>query len=540
MKNAFLLLAAFCLAAYVSAADCGDSLTKVPERAFRLEREYPVSVSTNAHGTILLDFWKDAYGWLEFNSPAAGNYSLAIGEIVRDGGVWASPLSSNIRYHRLSGRTAPGVFRVPLPVDLRNTAVDQGALLTPPSVGVIMPFRAVELAYGPFRKFEPGMVRRVTVRYGYDMGESSFRCSDERLNRLWDYFKHTVAASTAFGLFVDGDRERIPYEGDAFGTQLASYAAFSDTAIARATFEHLMEHPTWPVEGKYCMVLMAWHDWRRTGKTDLLEKWYDRLVGGKLYGEPRRDDGLVVTGNGRDNPDWPKCERDGYDIREVNSEVNAYYYAALVKMGEIAAALGRRSDADRFAAQARQVAESFDRVFFDASSGLYVDSEGSGHSSLHANALAVAFGLAPEARRGKIADFIESRPRNCSPYFMLYVMEALRVCGREQAIYDALLADDDRSWLGMLDFGATMGMEAWNLRVKPNLDVNHSWAAVPLHFFSSWILGVKSSAPGAVDAAIEPHLGPLQWAEGTVPTSAGPVRVRAERQSDGSVRVTRR
>ena len=183
MKNAFLFLAAFCLVAHALAADCG-AVTKVPEGAFRLEREYPVSVTTNELGTILLDFGRDAYGWLEFNSPVAGNYSLAVGEIVRDGGVWAPPLSSNIRYHRLAGRADPGVFRVPLPVDERNTSVEQGALLTPPFVGVVMPFRAVELAYGPFRKFEPGMVRRVTVRYGYDMGESSFRCSDERLNRL--------------------------------------------------------------------------------------------------------------------------------------------------------------------------------------------------------------------------------------------------------------------------------------------------------------------------------------------------------------------
>ena len=504
---------------------------KFPAKAYHLEREQPVSVTTNANGTILVDFGKDAYGWLEFNSPVAGKYDLLLGEIVRDGSVWRPPLKSNIRCHRLSGRTEPGLFRVPLPVDWRNTSVEAGALLTPPEIGVIAPFRAAELAYGPFNVLEPGMVTRVTVRYGYDLGESSFRCSDERLNRLWDYLKHSVSASTAFGLFVDGDRERLPYEGDAFGTQLASYAAFSDTEIVRATFEHLMEHPTWPTEGKYCMVFMAWHDWKRTGKTDLLEKWYDKLVADKLFGEKCRDDGLVVAAVEQINPDWPRCERDGYDIREVSAEVSAYYYAALVKMSEIAAALGKTSDAADFAARAKRVAAAFDRMFFDASTGLYVDSEGSRHSSLHANALAVAFGLVPEARRAKIADFIEMKLRQCSPYFMLYVLEALRVCGRERAIYDALLADDERSWLGMIDFGATMGMESWNLKVKPNLDVNHSWAAVPLHFFSSWILGVGSGETA------KPHLGPLQWAEGKVPTESGPVTVRAERQANGDVKI---
>jgi len=498
-------------------------------KAFRTTVEYPASITTNAAGGVLVDFGRDAYGWLEFDSPVAGGYHLAIGEIVRDGSVWAPPIKSNIRYRRLQGRTTPGVFRVPMPADERNTDAKFGPLGVPPELGVVMPFRAVELAYGPFASVTYTNVRRVTVAYGYDLGESSFRCSDERLNRLWAYLKNCVAASTAFGLFVDGDRERLPYEGDAFGTQLASYAAFSDTEIVRATFEHLMDHPTWPTEGKFCMVFMAWHDWRRTGRTDLVAKWYDRLVAEKLYGEKPRADGLLVTDVTRDNPDWPRCERDGYDLRPVNAEVNAYYFQALGLMSELAAALGKHADAAAFAARAAKVRAAFDATFVDPSTGLVLDGEGSSHSSLHANALALAFGLVPEERRARTADFVVSRGRACSPYFMLYVLEALRVCGREREIYDALLADDDRSWLGMLDFGATMGMEAWNLKVKPNLDVNHSWVAVPLHFFATWILGVNVTEPGGKDFSVTPHLGPLEWAEGVVPTSAGRIRVRAER-----------
>ena len=505
--------------------------------AFQTTVERPVSITTNEQGSVLVDFGRDAYGWLEFVSPLAGGYNLAIGEIIRDGSVWASPINSNIRYHRLSGRTQPGVFRVPLPVDLRNTSAEQGALLTPPQIGTIMPFRAVELAYGPFKAATFDNVRRVTVRYGYDLSESSFRCSDPRLGRVWDFLKHTVAASTAFGLFVDGDRERLPYEGDSLATQLASYAAFSDAAIARATFEHLMEHPTWPTEGKYCMVMMAWYDWQRTGKSDLAAKWYDRLVAEKLYGEKRRADGLVVTDVKRDNPDWPRCERDGYDLRPVNAEVNAYYCHALELMSELASALGRTSDAEAFAAQAATARAAFNAVFTDPSTGLYLDGEGSRHSSLHANALPLAFGLVPDARRERVADFVASRSRQCSPYFMLYVLEGLCRSGREKDVFDALLADDDRSWLGMLDFGATMGMEAWNLKVKPNLDVNHSWVAVPLHFIVRWVLGVNPTAPGWEDVVVTPHLGPLAWAEGDVPTPRGIVHVRAERQADGTVRT---
>lgn len=397
---------------------------KFPEKAFRLTVERPVSITTNENSCVLVDFGRDSYGWLEFVSPVAGRYNLAIGEIVRDCSVWAPPLQSNIRYHRLKGKTNPGVFRVPIPIDLRNTSVEAGALPAPPHVGTIMPFRAVELAYGPFDAITWDNIRRVTVRYGYDLSESSFRCSDPRLERVWDFLKHTVAASTAFGLFVDGDRERIPYEGDSLATQLASYAVLLDAEIARATFERLMDHPTWPTEGKFCMVMMVWHDWQRTGKTDFAAKWYDRLVAEKLNAEKCRADGLLVTDVKRD------CH-------------------ALKLMSELASALGKASDAEAFAAKEAKMRETFNAVFSDPSTGLYLDGEGSRHSSLHANALPLAFGLVPEVRRDLVADFVASRSRQCSPYFMLYVLEGLCRSGREKDVFDALLAKGDRSWLGM-------------------------------------------------------------------------------------------
>ena len=119
-----------------------------------------------------------------------------------------------------------------------------------------MPFRAAEFARSPFPPTARN-VRRVVVRYGYDLAESSFRCSDERLNRIYDFCKRSIVNCSFCGLFVDGDRERLPYEGDSFAQQLASYAVSSDPDIAAATFEHLMDHPTWPTEGKYSMVMIA-------------------------------------------------------------------------------------------------------------------------------------------------------------------------------------------------------------------------------------------------------------------------------------------
>jgi hypothetical protein len=58
--------------------------------------------------------------------------------------------------------------------------------------------------------------------------------------------------------------------------------------------------------------------------------------------------------------------------------------------------LGKDDDARDFAERARKIYSAFQKVFFDGKTGLYVDGDGAKHSSLHANAAALAFGLVPE------------------------------------------------------------------------------------------------------------------------------------------------
>ena len=50
------------------------------------------------------------------------------------------------------------------------------------------------------------------------------------------------------------------------------------------------------------------------------------------------------------------------------------------------------------------------------------------------------------------------------------------------------------------------------------------------------MLGVTPLAPGFKRVRVVPQLGRLQWAEGTYPTPLGPIKVRHERQADGSIK----
>jgi hypothetical protein len=49
------------------------------------------------------------------------------------------------------------------------------------------------------------------------------------------------------------------------------------------------------------------------------------------------------------------------------------------------------------------------------------------------------------------------------------------------------------------------------------------------------VLGVKIVAAGCGVVRIEPHLGDLDWVEGTFPTPKGVIKVRHRKQTDGRI-----
>ena len=249
-------------------------------------RVAPAKVEIRIPGRTLIDFGKMAFGFLELVPPpgARGPYEVRLGELIKpDGSVNMKP-GATIRAAKVTGMIEKdGVLRVPLVADRRNTngGREGAAILIPAEHGVIMPFRYVEVFNAPFAVTKD-TIRMVAVNYPIDLSESSFSCSDERLNRIYDLCKHTILVSSFAGLYVDGDRERIPYEADAYINQLSDYAVHSDYSLARASHAYLMKHPTWPTEWKQHSIFMAWADWMWSGDTDALAEFYEPLCKEKL------------------------------------------------------------------------------------------------------------------------------------------------------------------------------------------------------------------------------------------------------------------
>ncbi len=503
----------------------------------------PQAISRNAAGHELVDFGLASCGWLEL--AGAGEYEIVVGELTNGEGRVANEYPRSTIYVRTLKGVAPGLrdYRAPFAEDLdfvkyHGWDVRGNAIKLPKHIGDITPFRFAEIVKAPCAAAE---LRQQAVNYPIDMTKSSFESDNADLVRLYDFCKHSIRATSYCGMYIDGDRERRPYEADAYINQLCHYAIDNDYSLARKTHEYLLrEAPTWPTEWKQHSIMMAWTDWMWSGDNNSLKGYYDVLKSQKLdAGWRARADGLLVTSGfsdrgERDIVDWPAGERDNFDFRRVNAVVNAFRYLNLRQMDDIATELQEPEDAQAFTALAERVKAAYEKAFYNPETGLYVDGEGSSHSSLHANAAALAFGLVPAERQAKVADFLEAKGMVCSVYFAQYYLEALYAAGRDEAAMKLILAKGDRSWLGMLDFGSTVSMEAWNMRAKPNQDLTHAWGAVPLNIIARYVLGVTPLEPGFKKARIAPHPAGIRYLKGTVPTAAGPITVEIK---DGKVTV---
>lgn len=487
----------------------------------------PITVTKKGDGHYFVDFGKVAFGYLtlELDVPVEGHeLDIHLAERGDENGVNRNP-TGTVRYTevKLPLKQGKHSYRVQTPIDSKNTG--KKAIKLPSEIGVIMPFRYVEILNCPI-ELRASRVRQVAVHYPFDEDAASFQSSDKALNDIWELCKYSMKATSFCGVYVDGDRERIPYEADAYINQLSHYAVDSEYSIARYSHEYLLEHPTWPTEWKQHSVMMAWADYMYTGDKDSLINNYDILKRKKTLEFQAREDGLLNTKGLHDIVDWPKGERDNFDFKEVNTVVNSFYYLNLNQMEDMAQALGKDDEAILYKQKAAKMLAVFNEKLFDEQKGVYIDGEGSTHASIHANMFPLAFGMVPPEQMESVADFVVSRGMACSVYAAQYLMEGLYRAGRGQAALKLLTSKDIRSWYNMLRVGSTITLEAWDNKFKPNQDWNHAWGAVPGNIIPRYLLGVRPLEPGFSKVLVRPMPGSLAKATATIPTIRGPIKIK--------------
>ncbi len=527
----------------------------------------PVTIKPLSPGLTFVDFGKDAFGRLRldlYGKPGAGTITIRMGEAMKDGRVNQDP-GGSIRYseYNLALKDGWNTYIIAIRPDKRNTS--PGAMKMPEYTGDVTPFRYCEIEGYELPLHTSDIVREITF-YPFNETDSYFHSSDTVLNQVWELCKYTMKATSFTGTFVDGDRERIPYEADAMINQLGLYGVERDYSMARHTLEYLTFHATWPTEWILQTELIAWHDFMYTGNTEFLSKYYDELKSKAMM--PLEDRfGFISTRTGKVTPellasihlnsqlrdivDWPHSgglglskseagETDGFVFEDVNTVVNAYYYKALVIMSDVAGILGKTADSTNFALHAGDLKKSFGSFLFDKRKKVYIDGIGTDHASLHANMFPLAFGLVPGKYDDQILEFIQSRGMAASVYGAQILLDALYDHGDPQYALDLLTSTSDRSWYNMIRAGSTITMEAWDNKYKPNQDWNHAWGAAPANIIPRKLMGIEPLEPGFRKIRIKPQPGNLDSAEIKCPTIRGPVLVslRNEAGHTFSMKVT--
>lgn len=531
---------------WVSLPD-GKAQEMVPENRYPLERQAikPVQVMRTAPNHYFIDFGRAAFGTLRLTLDSATNQDVEIrlGEMRGANNTVETKPGASIRYLKttLQAHAGSHVYTLTLPPQ-------KGAIHLPPQYGEVIPFRYCEIINSP-SEINIANVTQLALFTHFDEGAASFTSSDPTLNAVWELCKYSIKATSFLGIYVDGDRERHPYEADAYINQLGHYSIDREYTTARYSHEYLIEHPTWPTEWILHSVLIAWADYLYTGDAATLKRHYDDLKAKTLI-SLEREDGLISTqtglatpavmasihlgakfpvgGNGfRDIVDWPVGERDGYQMQPINTVVNAFHYRALTLMSKIAKAAGKPDDARQFHEAAELVYHSFNAKLFDTAHGVYRDGEGTDHASLHANMFALAFGLVPEAHQHTVTEFIKSRGMACSVYGAQYLLEALYAADEGDYALQLMAAPptNERGWAHMLDSGSTVTWEAWDRKFKTNLDWNHAWGAAPANIIPRLLMGIEPLAPGFQQVRIRPQIGTLTAATMTLPTIRGPIHV---------------
>lgn len=525
-------------------SDTGQFSTSLPPMRFHispkdrlvLRTETPIRTEPVSPQVHLYDFGRAMFGNVNISGAAGQRLTVRAGEMLTNGRINRSP-GGNVRFHEEAVTLGDRGLAT-----LRLTAKDSRRM--PIQVGPVMPFRYVEVDAAPS---DVVTITRNVVKVPFNPDASSFTSSDETLNRVWQLCKDTMEATSFCGVYVDGDRERLPYEADAYINMLGHYCVDRSYATARHTHELLMLEPTWPTEWILFSVLMAWQDYLHTGDVSSVRQ-HIKTIDAKSLQSLAGPDGLISTTNPppskavlksiyrnepiRDIVDWPQGERDNVELMPVSTIINAFYLAALRDLGCMYKAIGYDVRAAELAKTFARTYRTFQEKCFDPVMERYMDGIGSQHAGFHANMFPLAFGLVPDQWVDKVADYVVERGMACSVYGSQFLIDGLYRSGRASAALKLLTSRADRSWGHMVyDVGTTIALEAWDTRYKSNQDWNHAWGAAPANLIPRWVVGVWPSSPGAETIRIAPQPAELRSFNAKVPTIRGAVMVEFEQST---------
>ena len=495
----------------------------------QVSTDEPDVVSFSPGGSVLLDFGKEIQGGIQIVRSLSGDkaparFRLCLGESV-------SEALSDVREEESTATNDHSVrdFEISVPwlgvAEYGNSG-----------------FRFARLDYlGDDDEIDIVAVRAIS-RYRDIPYLGSFRCSDERLSQIWQTGAYTVHLNMQEYLWDGIKRDRLVWIGDMHPEVMTVGTVFGNHEVVRKSLDYVRDktEPTSWMNG-ICSYSLWWiiiqhHLYQWYGDMDYLReqkeylaKLLDNVISNVQGSKEAYQDGRFI--------DWPS--NDQPDV--IHAGLQALTVRALEAGAEMSRLLGDGSLTERCAQTAKAMRE-------------YVpDHVGNSQA-------AALLAIEDMMDAGDASDIILANgPEKFTSFMGYYLLEALAKGGRYSEAMDLI----SKYWGRMIDLGATTFWEDFNYKDGENaaridevvpegkFDIHadggawcyvglrhsfcHGWASGPTTWLSRHVLGIEPVGIGFKEVRIEPHLGNLEWAEGTFPTPYGVISVRHEKKADGTV-----
>jgi alpha-L-rhamnosidase len=373
----------------------------------------------------------------------------------------------------------------------------------------------------------------------------SFSCNDSLLNSVWRTGAYTVHLNMQEFLWDGVKRDRLVWVGDMHPEVSTILSVFGANEVIPKSLD-LIRNLT-PIDewmngiSSYSMWWVIIHRdyWMYTGNQEYLEAQRDYLTALLKKFCLMVDENGVERLDGNRFLDWPSSE----DKLAVDAGYQGLLLMTLKAGSELCKALGDRKTME----MCQNKVEKMSKVRFD---------------QVRSKQAAALLSLA-DLMTAPAADAILAAggAKNVSTFYGYYILLARAKAGS----YTESLNLIREYWGGMLALGATTFWEDFNIEWMENagridsmpnhsqVDVHkiygdycykgyrhsfcHGWASGPTAWLTEVVLGVKVLDSGCRKIKVEPHLGDLEWVEGTFPTPQGVVIIRHEKQVDGKVKT---
>jgi alpha-L-rhamnosidase len=280
--------------------------------------------------------------------------------------------------------------------------------------------------------------------------------------------------------------------------------------VAPPFWRMFSDNVTWPS----CMVFLPHWLHRHYGDPGTAERNYEAMRKWLDHLSDYLDEGLIgrdVYGDWCVPPESPHLIHSEREDRKTHPTILASCYLArsLEFAAGLAEALGHKDDANKWREIRGEIREALNARFFDEARACY------DNGSQTAALLPLAFGLAPEAHRKRIFEFLVSRiTESGAPVLGTglvgghWLLRTLTAFGRPDIARDLVTREEYPGWGYMVKEGATTIWELWNGNTADPL-MNSGNHVMLLGDLLTWLFedvaGIQPLTPGFSEVRLRPH-----------------------------------